>query len=173
MSNSDKLPLVGVGQIAERAGVGKAAVWQWRARYSDFPETAADPSSGPVFLWAEVREWLIASGRSPAAYSPYRDEPPPEDDDTWPLVGLIEIAQRAGVQRPVVSTWRTRYADFPAPVKELHVGPVFWWPQVRAWLEATGRRYDCQLTLAEIGAGPDSNEARTDAWRERRSHQND
>lgn len=59
-----------------------------------------------------------------------------------PLAGLIEIATRAGVRRPVVSMWRTRYQDFPAPVSELAVGPVFWWPDVAAWLQATGRRYD-------------------------------
>lgn len=56
-----------------------------------------------------------------------------------PLVGLIEIARRAGVRRPVVSDWRRRHADFPKPVAELAVGPVFWWPDVERWLVATGR----------------------------------
>lgn len=169
--SSDKLPLVGLTDIARAAGVGRSAVTMWRKRYADFPESAADPSGGPVFLWPEVLAWLIEAGRSPE-HSPWRDLPPAAGDD-WPLVGLIEIAQRAGVQRPVVSTWRSRYPDFPVPIRELHVGPVFWWPQVKAWLAATGRRYDCELTIAEIGAGPDNYQARTDAWRERRSHQND
>lgn len=56
-----------------------------------------------------------------------------------PLVGLIEIAMRAGVKRPVVSTWRTRYDDFPAPVAVLAVGPIFWWHDVERWLIDTGR----------------------------------
>ena len=59
-----------------------------------------------------------------------------------PLVGLIEIARRAGVRRPVVSDWRRRHADFPQPVVELAVGPVFWWPDVERWLAATGRSTD-------------------------------
>jgi hypothetical protein len=42
----------------------------------------------------------------------------------WDLVGLMEIAMRAGVQRPVVLAWRTRYADCPTPVAELAVGPI-------------------------------------------------
>jgi hypothetical protein len=67
-----------------------------------------------------------------------------------PLVGFTEIAQRAGVQRPVVTTWRKRHEDFPAAVAELHTGPVFWWPEVREWLVLTGRDYDCALTVAEI-----------------------
>lgn len=67
-----------------------------------------------------------------------------------PLVGLTEIAQRAGVQRPVVTTWRRRYPDFPESAADLHTGPVFWWPSVRDWLTATGRDSDCALTVAEI-----------------------
>jgi hypothetical protein len=56
-----------------------------------------------------------------------------------PLVGLIEICMRAAVQRPVVTMWRKRHDDFPTPVAELTVGPVFWWPEVERWLAATGR----------------------------------
>ena len=63
-----------------------------------------------------------------------------------PLVGLIEIARRAGVRRPVVSDWRRRHADFPRPVAELAVGPVFWWPDVERWLVATGRSTDQDRT---------------------------
>lgn len=56
-----------------------------------------------------------------------------------PLVGMIEIARSAGVQRPVVSVWRSRHSDFPEPVAELEVGPIFWWPDVERWLLDTGR----------------------------------
>jgi hypothetical protein len=72
--------------------------------------------------------------------------------DTLPLVGLIEVAQRAGVARPTVSSWRTRpiVPPFPQPVAELAVGPVFWWPAVREWLEATGRRHDVNLSRSEV-----------------------
>jgi hypothetical protein len=58
-----------------------------------------------------------------------------------PLVGLIEIARRAGVRRPVVTEWRTRHANFPQPVANLQIGPVFWWPDVMGWLRATGRPF--------------------------------
>lgn len=69
---------------------------------------------------------------------------------TLPLVGLMEIAMRAGVRRPVVSVWRTRYDDFPAPVAVLAVGPVFWWPDVASWLTATGRQVDANWSRDEV-----------------------
>lgn len=68
-----------------------------------------------------------------------------------PLVGLTEIAQRAGVQKPAVAMWRTRFiGEFPSTVADLRTGPVFWWPEVEAWLKLTGRPHDCALTTAEV-----------------------
>lgn len=71
------------------------------------------------------------------------------------LVGLIEIAMRAGVQRPVVSTWRTRHADFPRPLTELAIGPIFWWPDIERWLTATGRKADATLSREDIRPSAD------------------
>jgi len=56
-----------------------------------------------------------------------------------PLVGLTEIAQRAGVGNAAVCNWTVRHEDFPQPIAELHMGPVFWWPHVEQWLKLTGR----------------------------------
>lgn len=70
----------------------------------------------------------------------------------WPLVGLTEIAQAAGVQKPVVAVWRTRHEDFPAPVAELHTGAVWWWPDVASWLRRTGRSTDAGWTVAQVNS---------------------
>lgn len=67
-----------------------------------------------------------------------------------PLVGLTEIAMRAGVQKPVVATWRKRHSAFPEPEAELHAGPVCLWPKVEQWLIATGRRTDANWTLDQV-----------------------
>ena len=67
-----------------------------------------------------------------------------------PLVGMMEIAMRAGVQRPVVSMWRTRHPDFPTPVAELSAGNVFWWPEVRDWLIKSGRDHDAGWTYEQV-----------------------
>lgn len=54
---------------------------------------------------------------------------------------MQQVAELAGVQRPVVSVWRTRAADtadpFPAPVDPGQL--VFDAEEVGSWLQATGR----------------------------------
>lgn len=55
------------------------------------------------------------------------------------LVGTHEIAQRAGVSAQAVCNWATRHETFPAPLVSLECGRVWYWPQVAAWLSATGR----------------------------------
>ena len=59
------------------------------------------------------------------------------------LVGVREIAVKAGVGSSAVCNWAIRYEDFPQPVVVLSFGPVYWWPTIERWLKATGR-------LAEI-----------------------
>jgi hypothetical protein len=67
-----------------------------------------------------------------------------------PLVGYLEIAQRAGVQRNVVTMWRSRDLGFPKPVAELRIGPIWWWPDVKGWLESTGREFDADIPLENV-----------------------
>ncbi len=50
------------------------------------------------------------------------------------LVGLAELAQRAGTSTGYVRVLRRRHADFPAPVVELAMGPVWEYSVVEAWL---------------------------------------
>ncbi|KOV24895.1 hypothetical protein ADK60_23220 [Streptomyces sp. XY431] len=54
------------------------------------------------------------------------------------LVSMAEIAELAQVKRPVVSTWRRRYADFPDPAAPNAGHPLFDGQQVVEWLIATG-----------------------------------
>lgn len=51
--------------IARRAGVGRAAVSNWRSRYAaHFPQPVGGSPSSPLFSWAEVLEWLVATGKA-------------------------------------------------------------------------------------------------------------
>lgn len=60
--------------------------------------------------------------------------------DAGELVGAAEIAKRLGVGKgSVVSDWRQRHADFPAPVARLAMGHVWYWPDVAAWARRSGR----------------------------------
>ncbi|MEU8628514.1 N-6 DNA methylase [Streptomyces sp. NPDC048669] len=51
-------PLITGAEIARLAGVTRAAVSNWRRRYSDFPAPADGGGSTPLFSLAEVRSWL-------------------------------------------------------------------------------------------------------------------
>ncbi|GLY52374.1 type II restriction endonuclease subunit M [Lentzea sp. NBRC 102530] len=50
--------LVTAAEIARLANVGRAAVGNWRKRYSDFPEPVTGPGSSPAFRLVEVERWL-------------------------------------------------------------------------------------------------------------------
>jgi hypothetical protein len=66
MAEDDRMVRVGdlvtVTTIAERAGVTRAAVSNWRHRHADFPLPLVIHGEGarslPVFEWPEVADWL-------------------------------------------------------------------------------------------------------------------
>ncbi|MDH6464322.1 hypothetical protein M2302_004520 [Micromonospora sp. A200] len=49
---------VATGDIARLAGVGRAAVSNWRRRFPDFPTPVGGSSASPLFALAEVEDWL-------------------------------------------------------------------------------------------------------------------
>ena len=51
-----------------------------------------------------------------------------------PLMSMPEIAELAGVQRPVISTWRRRHKDFPRPTGGNKAQPLFDPSEVADWL---------------------------------------
>src|SRR3984957_4868119 len=55
--------LVPAADIARLAGVGRAAVSNWRRRYAGFPHPVAGPPASPLFALAEVEAWLRGQGR--------------------------------------------------------------------------------------------------------------
>ncbi|WP_055698333.1 N-6 DNA methylase [Streptomyces silaceus] len=49
--------------IARLAGVGRAAVSNWRRRHDDFPKPVGGTETSPSFALAEVEHWLRAQGK--------------------------------------------------------------------------------------------------------------
>ncbi|WP_432003283.1 N-6 DNA methylase [Streptomyces sioyaensis] len=54
---------VTLAEIARLAGVGRAAVTNWRRRYSTFPSPAGGTDTNPRFALTEVEAWLRAEGK--------------------------------------------------------------------------------------------------------------
>ena len=52
------LEIVGVQEVALLAKVSKAAVSNWRTRFTDFPKPIAELAAGPVFRRDQVVVWL-------------------------------------------------------------------------------------------------------------------
>jgi predicted DNA-binding transcriptional regulator AlpA len=50
------------------------------------------------------------------------------------LVGIAEIALRAGVARDTIRKWRQRHPDFPQPLITLATGPVWDYAEIQAWI---------------------------------------
>lgn len=56
--------LVTAAEVARLAGVGRAAVSNWRRRYGDFPRPAGGTDTSPTFRLSEVRRWLAEQGKT-------------------------------------------------------------------------------------------------------------
>ncbi|MFJ3925473.1 N-6 DNA methylase [Streptomyces sp. NPDC090022] len=54
---------VTAAEIARLAGVGRAAVSNWRRRHADFPRPVGGTETSPSFALAEVEAWLRAQGK--------------------------------------------------------------------------------------------------------------
>ncbi|MFF3904610.1 N-6 DNA methylase [Streptomyces sp. NPDC001848] len=62
MSTPDAVP-VSLAEIARIAGVGRAAVSNWRRRHDSFPTRIAGTDVSPQFSLAEVEQWLRDNGK--------------------------------------------------------------------------------------------------------------
>ncbi|KDN83176.1 hypothetical protein KCH_46580 [Kitasatospora cheerisanensis KCTC 2395] len=56
-------PEVTAAEIARLAGVGRAAVSNWRRRHTDFPRPAGGTETSPTFRLDQVEQWLRAQGK--------------------------------------------------------------------------------------------------------------
>ncbi|MGW4460442.1 N-6 DNA methylase, partial [Streptomyces albidoflavus] len=54
---------VTAAEIARLAGVGRAAVSNWRRRHADFPRPVGGTATSPSFALVEVEAWLRAQGK--------------------------------------------------------------------------------------------------------------
>jgi hypothetical protein len=54
----DTADFVGVTELAEMFGVGKAAISNWRARHNDWPDPVLTLRMGPIYRLNDVDDFL-------------------------------------------------------------------------------------------------------------------
>ena len=64
--------LLGLGDIAEIAGVGRSAVSNWRRRHPTFPVPHQTGASGDLFAADEIERWLLENGKISTGLPPER-----------------------------------------------------------------------------------------------------
>ena len=63
--------------IARLAGVGRAAVSNWRRRYPEFPKAVGGSQTSPTFDRTEVEAWLKVTGKADQLATAGRTRPAP------------------------------------------------------------------------------------------------
>ncbi|MFF2656296.1 N-6 DNA methylase [Kitasatospora sp. NPDC058032] len=63
MTESDEPVTLMLAGMARLAGVGRAAVSNWRRRYADFPAPVGGTDASPLFSLDDVEEWLRLHGK--------------------------------------------------------------------------------------------------------------
>ncbi|MFI5929589.1 N-6 DNA methylase [Micromonospora sp. NPDC051543] len=58
-------PTITAAEIARLAGVGRAAVSNWRKRHPDFPAPVGGTTASPEFDLIQIEQWLRAQGKLP------------------------------------------------------------------------------------------------------------
>ncbi|MFF4651432.1 N-6 DNA methylase [Streptomyces sp. NPDC001380] len=75
-------------EVARLAGVGRAAVSNWRRRHEDFPAPAGGTDVSPLFALSEVEGWLRRQGKLAAAN---------QRDWLWPHFDALGDRDRMGL----------------------------------------------------------------------------
>src|SRR5690348_13342581 len=107
---SDRAATVTATGIASLAGVGRAAVSNWRRRYMDFPQPVGGTATSPAFDLRSVETWLLEQGKVPEI---------PAEERTWRRIESFGMPSQSGEALCLVGTFLLAEAtrsDEPGPV---------------------------------------------------------
>lgn len=93
---SPRQATINASGIARMAGVGRAAVSNWRRRYADFPSPVAGTPTSPVFDAVAVQQWLQHQGKLLSAS---------KEDLVWRQIESFAPASRIGDALGVVGAY--------------------------------------------------------------------
>ncbi|MFI2643960.1 N-6 DNA methylase [Streptomyces sp. NPDC018610] len=115
MSTSDAVP-VSLAEIARIAGVGRAAVSNWRRRHDTFPTRIGGSDVSPQFSLAEVERWLRDNGKLKDVGG---------RELLWPRFEALGSRDESGLaiaeaaRRMRSARARGRHSELSAPAREL------------------------------------------------------
>ncbi|PWR16894.1 N-6 DNA methylase [Micromonospora sicca] len=155
-------------EIARLAGVGRAAVSNWRKRHPDFPTPVGGTPASPEFDLIQVEQWLRGQGKLPEL-SPvdrlWRHLAPTTDTaaDALAAVGALLLARQRG-ERPSRRQVDRRLADLLPEIDALadDLGPQAAFDELwqRFSAPGPGRPWatpddlaDLMVGLADVGGG--------------------
>lgn len=95
MEQQDELITLSLAGIARLAGVGRAAVSNWRRRRSDFPEPVGGTDASPLFSLADAESWLLRHGKIDESSSGW-DRLWPRIEDLGDRDGMAHLLAWAG-----------------------------------------------------------------------------
>ncbi|WP_433618583.1 N-6 DNA methylase [Dactylosporangium sp. CA-139114] len=128
--------------IAELAGVGRAAVSNWRRRYADFPPPTGGTPASPTFNAADVEAWLRRQGRLrqvSAEQLTWRHiesyQPAAQIGDALGITGAYLLAgPHTGTITPKQLVTRLRSIDPALAAAVRRIMPDRWTPQLQTLL---------------------------------------
>lgn len=112
MEQHDELVTLSLAGIARFAGVGRAAVSNWRRRHSDFPEPVGGTDASPLFSLADAESWLLRHGKIDESSSGW-DRLWPRIEDLGDRDGMAHLLASAGERLAIPAMNPPRGASEP------------------------------------------------------------
>ncbi|GAA2250803.1 N-6 DNA methylase [Streptomyces amakusaensis] len=122
---------VTLAEIARLAGVGRAAVSNWRRRFDTFPDPSGGTDASPRFALAEVESWLRAEGKLRREEDllrwlwPQFDALPGRASAGEAIAALAETVSPEGTPGEMTEAQRTAVAEALEVARAHGAGPTF------------------------------------------------
>ncbi|MEH0844949.1 N-6 DNA methylase [Micromonospora sp. CPCC 205711] len=121
-------PTITAAEIARLAGVGRAAVSNWRKRHADFPTPVGGTPASPEFDLIQVEQWLRGQGKLPEVSAA---------DRLWRRLAAASDSPAAGLAGVAALLLARQRGERPDPRQaDPHLAPLL--PDVDALVDELG-----------------------------------
>lgn len=121
MTTPPREGLLSPSDIAELAGVSRAAVSNWRKRTSDFPDPVSGTANKPLFATSDIQAWLRAHPEKTSAVNLRNRESKPWETALWGAANLLRGRVSVDAMSEII---------VEAAVREVEGDALVQWPGV-------------------------------------------